>query len=135
MKTYTAQELAENLEKHGRWLRGEPDGERADLSDADLSAADLRGADLHDTKIGSICSLWGTIGNMREIKSLQCDTWIVTYTSTNMQIGCQLHAIADWWQFSDDDISQMDVRALDWWRVWKPILQRIIEVSPAVPGQ
>jgi hypothetical protein len=27
----------------------------------------------------------------------------------------------------------MDGRALDWWRVWKPILKQIIEASPATP--
>ena len=34
------------LEKHAKWIRGEDDGERADLRDADLCYADLRGADL-----------------------------------------------------------------------------------------
>jgi len=34
------------LEKHGKWLRGESDGERANLSEADLSEANLSGADL-----------------------------------------------------------------------------------------
>ena len=34
------------LEKHAKWIRGEDDGERADLRDADLCYANLRGADL-----------------------------------------------------------------------------------------
>ena len=34
------------LEKHGKWLRGEEGGERADLSMADLSMANLSGANL-----------------------------------------------------------------------------------------
>ena len=46
MKTYTAAELAEIIESHGKWLRGEKGGSRADLSSADLSGADLSGADL-----------------------------------------------------------------------------------------
>ncbi|MCY1446804.1 hypothetical protein D9M71_633910 [compost metagenome] len=52
-----------------------------------------------------------------------------------MQIGCQFHAILEWWAFSDAEIQEMDERALDWWRIWKPILQKIIEASPAVPGR
>ena len=40
--------LAEILDKHGRWLRCEAGGERADLSRADLRYADLRDADLRD---------------------------------------------------------------------------------------
>jgi hypothetical protein len=45
------EKLQETLSKHGKWLRSEDGGERADLSEAnlrgaDLSEADLRGADL-----------------------------------------------------------------------------------------
>ena len=40
------QELKDIIEKHGKWLRGEPDGERADLRSADLRSADLRYANL-----------------------------------------------------------------------------------------
>ena len=50
-----------------------------------------------------------------------------------MQIGCQLHKIEDWWGFNDTQILEMDgEKALDWWRVWKPILQQITEASPAI---
>ena len=38
------QELNEIIEKHGKWLRGEEAGERADLRGACLSGAYLRGA-------------------------------------------------------------------------------------------
>ncbi len=44
MKTYTADELKAVVEKHGKWLRGEEGGERADLRGADLQGAYLRGA-------------------------------------------------------------------------------------------
>jgi uncharacterized protein YjbI with pentapeptide repeats len=46
MKTYTADELAVIIEKHGKWLRNEDGGERADLAQADLTRADLTWADL-----------------------------------------------------------------------------------------
>jgi uncharacterized protein YjbI with pentapeptide repeats len=39
-------ELAAIVEKHGKWLRNEADGERADLTSADLTGALLAGADL-----------------------------------------------------------------------------------------
>jgi hypothetical protein len=36
----------EQLELHAKWLRGDDDGQRLDLSGADLRYADLRGVDL-----------------------------------------------------------------------------------------
>ena len=46
MKKYTELELKDTLEKHFLWLEGDPNGERADLSEANLRGANLRGADL-----------------------------------------------------------------------------------------
>ena len=46
MRKVSQEELAKILEKHKKWLDGDPDGERADLSDADLSDADLSRANL-----------------------------------------------------------------------------------------
>jgi hypothetical protein len=46
MRTISEQELKEILDKHGKWLRGEDGGSRANLSKADLSRANLSGTDL-----------------------------------------------------------------------------------------
>ncbi|MCY1518521.1 hypothetical protein D9M68_532420 [compost metagenome] len=51
-----------------------------------------------------------------------------------MQIGCQLHSLADWWSFTDEQISEMSCDALAWWQKWKPVLLQIVAMSPAVPG-
>ena len=45
-KKLEAEELAKIIERHGRWLRGEVGGERANLADADLTGANLTGANL-----------------------------------------------------------------------------------------
>ena len=155
MKTYSADELAEIIEKHGKWLRDESEGERANLiganlsranlsranlsganlSGADLISANLIGADLSYANLEECSSYWSALGNRVELKSMQCDTYDVTYTATRMQIGCQLHLISEWWGFDDDEISRMDSNALSWWRIWRPILQQIISTSPAVPAK
>ena len=116
----------------------------ANLSDANLRGANLRGAylrganldgaNLDGANLSELSSIWGLTGNLREVKAIQADTWPVTYTATHMQIGCQLHALTEWWAFNDEEISGMDSKALAWWAIWKPILQQIIEASPAVPG-
>jgi hypothetical protein len=46
IKMLTQEQIDKIVESHGRWLRDEPGGERADLSGADLRSANLRGADL-----------------------------------------------------------------------------------------
>ena len=111
----------------GAKLRG------ANLSGADLSGANLHGAYLRYADLRGV-QLWGTTGNNRHVRSLQCGTYAVTYTADRLQIGRQNRAIADWWGFDDRRILEMDGRAaLEWWRVWKPILQTIIAAAPAEP--
>lgn len=73
MKTYTAAELAEVIESHGKWLRGEEGGSRANLSGANLSGADLYGADLCRAELRCM-------GNMSNIKTIQADIWQIGYT-------------------------------------------------------
>ena len=46
-----AKDLAETLKLHKKWLGGEKEGIRADLSGADLSGADLREADLSEADL------------------------------------------------------------------------------------
>ena len=120
MITYSEEELKEILDNHRRWLYSE-DGikERANLCDADLSDADLRDAHLS-----------GIHGNLRHVKSIQTETYYITYTSKVIQIGCQRHTIEDWKNFDDETIRKMDSKALDWWKKWKPILMQIIELAP-----
>jgi hypothetical protein len=107
------------------------------LRDAVLARADLTGADLTDAVLARAdltgAVLRGSAGNMRELKSIFIDTWPITYTSDVLQIGCHRHAIEQWWQFTDEEISKMDSEALGWWNKYSPIIKQIIELSPAVP--
>ena len=114
----------------------------ANLSDANLRCADLRSADLRSANLRSAdlrCAnlrdpiLWGTTGNMGEIKSIALDTYAIAYTDTYLQIGCERHEIGEWWAFDDERIDQMDKGALEWWKKWKPFIQQAIEMSPATP--
>ncbi|MBJ2182204.1 pentapeptide repeat-containing protein, partial [Pseudomonas veronii] len=104
------------------------------LRGANLRGANLRGANLSGAYLSDVSDICGASGNCHEVKAIQCDLWPVTYTAERMQIGCQFHTLAEWWAFTDDEISCMDGKALDWWQVWKPILQNIITLAPAVPG-
>ena len=103
----------------------------ADLRSADLRFADLRYADLRFADLSS-ADLRYAVGEMRYVKSLQCEKYYISYTATTLNIGCQSHTILEWQNFDDETISKMDNGALDWWRKWKPILMNIIKVSPSL---
>ncbi|TFH85234.1 hypothetical protein EQG41_18135 [Billgrantia azerbaijanica] len=127
MKPMSADDVKVILDTHHKWLDNEG-GERANLRDANLRGANLCDADLCGA------DLWGLAGNLQHVKSLKIDGYMVTYTADMMQIDCRRHPISKWWAFDDRAILEMDgKRALDWWRRWKPLLQQIIEASPAEP--
>ena len=68
------------------------------------------------------------------IKCIQIEDWPITYTSDVMQIGCQCHLLTEWAAFSDAQIRAMDgTRALKFWRKWREMIFKIIEMAPAQP--
>ena len=101
----------------------------ADLSNADLRytnfrCADLRGADLR----GSIIKY--SIGNSKEIKTIQNEDYDIIFTSETLAIGCQSHSIAEWKVFSSRDILEMDgKKALLFWDDYKELIFKYIELS------
>ena len=104
---------------------------RANLTGADLSRANLAGANLSGANLYR-ANLAGVKGNNRNINTIHCGTYDIAYTDAVLQIGCEHHAIEEWWQFSDAEIRAMDEHtALKWWKIWKPIIKEIIKVSPA----
>ena len=81
MKTYTAQELEVIIENHGKWLRDEDGGEKADLSYSNLSYSNLRG-----------CNLSGC--NMRDCNMRGCNLSYSNLSDCNLSDcnmrGCNL---------------------------------------------
>ena len=51
--------------------------------------------------------------------------WPVHVNDSHMTIGCQSHALAKWWKFSDALIAKMDRDALEFWRAHKATLQAL----------
>lgn len=52
----------------------------------------------------------------------------ITITPKWMKIGCQCHTKVAWFNFKDKEIYAMDGSpALDFWKVWKPILKKICD--------
>lgn len=76
------------------------------LRGADLSGANLSGADL-------IIITWMY--------------WTVYITRGHIRVGCQAHSLETWKDFSDDEISAMDNRALDFWKENKSMIISLCE--------
>ena len=74
------------------------------LSDAYLSDADLRGAYLSGEKIAIEPIL---------ISGLY---WYVTISESFLKIGCQRHRHSEWSKFTDDEIAEMEPRAIKFWK-------------------
>jgi hypothetical protein len=68
---------------------------------------------------------------MSEVKSLQFDTWSVTYTHDIMTIGCQSHSIGMWRKSDPRWIASMDDNATEWWSKFGKIIIALIDASPA----
>jgi len=104
----------------------------ADLTGADLREANLYGANLRRTNLTGAdlkeANLCETLGNSKEIKTIQTNRYLINYTNQVMQIGCENHLIEDWFNFDDEVILRMEGEAaLSWWKHWKPILKQIID--------
>ena len=101
---------------------------RVNLEGADLRYANLRFADLKGANLSG-ANLNNCIGNRKEIKTIQTSKYWIVYTKDVMQIGCENHAIEKWFNFTDLDIEVMAEDALEWWKLWKPILKKIIKAE------
>jgi len=116
MKTISEQELKNILDRHGKWLRNEEGGERADLSYADLSSANLRSADLRSADLSyadlssanlrsadlsyadlSYADLRSADLSYADLMTFQFQKHTAYFTfDGSLRIGCEVMSIADW---------------------------------------
>ena len=115
--------IAENANLWGANLRGVnlrgADLLGANLEGADLEGANLWGANLHGANLRG-ADLRGAKNSPLVINGLNWDVYI---SGTGMmRIGCQNHSIEDWKSFTDEQISQMESDALEFWNQHKSML-------------
>jgi len=122
-------DLQKVLKNHKQWLETySTKGESADLRGANLRGANLRGAVLRGANL-SDADLRYCIGNLREIRSMQIDCYSISYTKDILSIGCQSHTLSKWITFNDEEIDSMATDALNFWKKWKEIIIKTIELS------
>jgi hypothetical protein len=109
----------------------------ADLGRVKFGGASLFYADLEDVDLSEADFRWLSVGNQKEVMTLQTEPYLIAYTSDVLAIGNEQHALSDWWAFDDQRIAAMDEDGdngmLAWWQANRPILQAYIQANPAVP--
>jgi hypothetical protein len=107
----------------------------ANLRDAYLRGANLRDANLEGAYLEGAYLL--CFGNMREIRTMQIDTWAIGYTADTLQIGCQRHPIDKWRKWDTPAgrkwIASMDDKALKWADRNLALVLAMIDANPATP--
>ena len=88
----------------------------ANLSRVNLYGANLSGVNLYGKKITK-CPIQIGAGMK----------WYICITEHHIQIGCQVHEAKEWFKFDDAKISSFHSEALEWWKVYKPILKALWE--------
>lgn len=107
----------------------------ADLRGADLGYADLWYAKLQDADL-RYATFRGATFRGEILKSnpifISCSLWEVTITNEFMTIGCQRHTHLQWLNFADNQIDDMDPRALELWGKFKEPLLTLCAVQGEV---
>ena len=111
----------------------------ANLADAYLGGANLADANLADANLADAKWRNGIVINKPPIQLFGLH-WRVTILDSHMQIGCELHALADWAAYDDRRIAEMDGRnAMRFWRAHKDALLSLAAIAgrgpAAEPGQ
>jgi hypothetical protein len=97
----------------------------ANLYGADLRGANLYGADLYGADLDG-ANLYGATYGEATLKSgllqLLGKHWPIYIFDAHIKIGCQLHSTEEWESFSDEQISEMSGKALEFWRENKEVI-------------
>ena len=131
----TVKEAVVKAASEGADLQG-ADLQGADLQDADLQGADLQGAYLRGADLqGAYLQGVSIDGEKIEKAPLSIDGLIYwcLITESFMRLGCKRFTHDEWANFGDDEISDMDTGALEFWKQWKdPLLSMCAAHKPVV---
>ena len=106
----------------------------ANLAGANLARANLAGANLARANLADAKWKNGAPITQQPIQ-ISGLTWPVTIVDDTMQIGCEHHALDEWWSFDDRRIAAMDGKsALKFWRDNKAALQAICAATGRASG-
>ena len=83
---------------------------------------------LGEARVFGEARVYGDAQVSGNVLNFATNIWVATFTDNLLIIGCQAHPYEHWFGFNDDEIREMDKRALEWWKQWKPSLLEISKV-------
>jgi hypothetical protein len=120
MRTISEQDLKDILEKHGKFLRNEEGGERADLSSADLRSANLRYANLRsanlsyaDLRSANLSSANLSYADLRSANLSSANLRYADLRSANLSSANLRYANLRYADLRSADLSSADLRYAD----------------------
>ena len=126
IKEAAVKAVSEKAKLRGADLRG------ADLDGANLRGANLRGANLYGANLDGAnlrcADLYGANLDGEKITKSPLSIVGLRYwciiSDGFMRLGCKRFSHSEWESFDDEQISEMDIGALEFWNQWKtPLLQ------------
>ena len=73
-----------------------------------------------NARVSGDASVYGIMNISNLAISITLPTWSVTYSENNfISIGCRVYKVEEWANFTDEEISDMDTKALSWWKIYK----------------
>ncbi len=100
----------------------------ATLSNATLSGANLSGAYLSGANLSGATLIY-CIGNGRQIKSMQIDSWSIVWTNADLAIGCKQFPIKKWLSMSTAEIVELDPQAGDFAVTYGDIIKTLVTIK------
>ena len=125
MKNYTQEEIKKILDDHKKWL-DDKGGEKADLRWANLRGAYLSGADLSGADLYG-ADLCGVNLSGANLSVFQSESYTAYVQKESTRIGCRYYSNNEWRNFTDEQISEMDCNALEYWNNNKEIIFAIMD--------
>lgn len=108
--------------------------EQANLAYANLSHANLTGASLKHTNLFRV-KMMGTMGNGKEIKTIQIGGFPCAYTNKTIQFACQRHDIDVWVNITEAALEGMDPNAKTYYAHYYDLIKELVtETAPAAPS-
>ena len=85
-----------------------------------------------NARVYDYAELYGNAEATKLCITVRTREYYCTISDKHIAIGCKNYTFPEWENFTEEEISEMDTNAWEWWTQWKPILFEILKVENKV---